>query len=147
MTIAFVYPGQGSQVVGMAKDLYDNFSVAKDVLDRVCATLKQDLKTLMFDGPTDELTLTENTQPALLAGPASSARGCRATRPRRRCPSRRRTQVATTWVRGGRDDRRTKSPSAAPPRHAASEPRSTRVTTFSGTCRARSRSASCRPHP
>lgn len=67
MTIAFVYPGQGSQVVGMAKDLYDNFSVAKDVLDRVCATLKQDLKTLMFDGPTDELTLTENTQPALLA--------------------------------------------------------------------------------
>lgn len=67
MTIAFVYPGQGSQVVGMAKDLYDNFSVAKDVLDRVCITLKQDLKTLMFEGPAEELTLTENTQPALLA--------------------------------------------------------------------------------
>jgi len=66
MTIAFVYPGQGSQVVGMAKDLYDNFAVAKDVLDRVCTTLNQDLKTLMFEGPAEELTLTENTQPALL---------------------------------------------------------------------------------
>lgn len=67
MTIAFVYPGQGSQVVEMAKDLYDNFAVAKDVLDRVCTTLNQDLKTLMFEGPAEELTLTENTQPALLA--------------------------------------------------------------------------------
>ncbi len=67
MTIAFVYPGQGSQVVGMAKDLYDNFNVAKNVLDRVCTTLNQDLKTLMFEGPAEELTLTENTQPALLA--------------------------------------------------------------------------------
>lgn len=67
MSIAFVYPGQGSQVIGMAKDLYDNFSVAKNVLDTVCSVLKQDLKTLMFEGPIDELTLTENTQPALLA--------------------------------------------------------------------------------
>lgn len=67
MTIAFVYPGQGSQVIGMAKDLYDNFNVAKDVLDTVCSVLKQDLKKLMFEGPIEELTLTENTQPALLA--------------------------------------------------------------------------------
>ncbi|MEI7494056.1 MAG: ACP S-malonyltransferase [Alphaproteobacteria bacterium] len=67
MTIAFVYPGQGSQIIGMAKDLYDNFAVAKNVLDAVCDVLKQDLKTIMFEGPTDELTFTENTQPALLA--------------------------------------------------------------------------------
>lgn len=67
MTIAFVYPGQGSQVIGMAKDLYDNFNVAKNVLDTVCSILKQDIKKLMFEGPIDELTLTENTQPALLA--------------------------------------------------------------------------------
>jgi [acyl-carrier-protein] S-malonyltransferase len=51
----------------MAKDLYDNFNVAKNVLDTVCGVLKQDLKTLMFEGPIDQLTLTENTQPALLA--------------------------------------------------------------------------------
>jgi [acyl-carrier-protein] S-malonyltransferase len=50
----------------MAKDLYDNFSVAKQVLDVACDVLKQDLKTLMFEGPVDQLTLTENTQPALL---------------------------------------------------------------------------------
>lgn len=67
MTIAFVYPGQGSQVIGMAKDLYDNFNVAKEVLEVVCEVLKQDLKKLMFEGPIEELTLTENTQPALLA--------------------------------------------------------------------------------
>lgn len=67
MTIAFVYPGQGSQAVGMSKDLYDNFAIAKNVLDRICAALKQDLKKIMFDGPVEELTLTENTQPALLA--------------------------------------------------------------------------------
>lgn len=66
MKIAFVYPGQGSQVVGMAKDLYDNFSVAKETLDTASEVLKQDLKTIMFDGPVDLLTLTENTQPALL---------------------------------------------------------------------------------
>lgn len=67
MNIAFVYPGQGSQVIGMAKDLYENFNVAADVLEEICTVLNQDLKTLMFEGPIDELTLTENTQPALLA--------------------------------------------------------------------------------
>lgn len=66
MTIAFVYPGQGSQAVGMGKDLYDNFQVAKDIVLEVNDALKQDLKTLMFEGPADALTLTENTQPALL---------------------------------------------------------------------------------
>ncbi len=66
MNIAFVYPGQGSQVIGMAQDLYDNFASAKEVLDTACGVLKQDLKKIMFEGPSDQLTLTENTQPALL---------------------------------------------------------------------------------
>ncbi len=66
MNIAFVYPGQGSQVIGMAQDLYDNFANAKEVLDTACSILKQDLKKVMFEGPSDQLTLTENTQPALL---------------------------------------------------------------------------------
>ncbi len=67
MSIAFVYPGQGSQVIGMGKDLYNNFSAAQNVLDEICTSLRQDLKSLMFEGPIDELTLTENTQPAMLA--------------------------------------------------------------------------------
>ena len=66
MNIAFVYPGQGSQVTGMAQDLYNNFPYAKKILDEVCDVLKQDLKKIMFEGPVDQLTLTENTQPALL---------------------------------------------------------------------------------
>jgi [acyl-carrier-protein] S-malonyltransferase len=66
MKVSFVYPGQGSQVVGMGKDFYDNFSVAKLVMEEVQDVLKQDLKTLIFEGPIDQLTLTENAQPALL---------------------------------------------------------------------------------
>ncbi len=66
MNIAFVYPGQGSQVTGMAQDLYNNFPKAKEILYEVCDVLKQDLKKIMFEGPTDQLILTENTQPALL---------------------------------------------------------------------------------
>lgn len=66
MNIAFVYPGQGSQVVGMAQDLYTNFAIAREILDSACTSLNQDLKQIMFEGPSDTLTLTENTQPALL---------------------------------------------------------------------------------
>ena len=66
MNIAFVYPGQGSQVIGMAQDLYNNFPKAKELLDTACTVLKQDIKKIMFEGPTDLLTLTENSQPALL---------------------------------------------------------------------------------
>jgi [acyl-carrier-protein] S-malonyltransferase len=64
---AFIFPGQGSQFVGMAQDLTAAFTTARDVLGEVDETLKQRLSKLMFEGPADELTMTENTQPALMA--------------------------------------------------------------------------------
>jgi [acyl-carrier-protein] S-malonyltransferase len=67
MTIAFVFPGQGSQSVGMGKNLAENFVSAKAVFDEVDAALGQRLSDLMWNGPEDQLTLTENAQPALMA--------------------------------------------------------------------------------
>lgn len=67
MSIAFVFPGQGSQAVGMGKSLADNFASAKAVYDEVDAALGQKLSDLMWNGPEDQLTLTENAQPALMA--------------------------------------------------------------------------------
>jgi [acyl-carrier-protein] S-malonyltransferase len=67
MSVAFVFPGQGSQSVGMGKALADNFLPAKRVFDEVDAALGAKLSALIFDGPAEALTLTENTQPALMA--------------------------------------------------------------------------------
>ena len=64
---AFVFPGQGSQAVGMGRDLAAAFAAAREVFQEVDDTLKQKLSKLMFEGPAEELTLTENTQPALMA--------------------------------------------------------------------------------
>jgi len=64
---AFLFPGQGSQSVGMGRDLAAAFAGAREVFDEVDETLKQRLSKLMFEGPAEELTLTENTQPALMA--------------------------------------------------------------------------------
>jgi [acyl-carrier-protein] S-malonyltransferase len=64
---AFIFPGQGSQSVGMGQDLAAAFGAARDVFDEVDETLGQRLSKLMFEGPTEELTLTENAQPALMA--------------------------------------------------------------------------------
>ncbi len=64
---AFVFPGQGSQFVGMGRDLAAAFGRAREVFQEVDETLKQHLSTLMFEGPADELTMTENAQPALMA--------------------------------------------------------------------------------
>ena len=65
--IAIVFPGQGSQVVGMGKDLYENFDSAKKVFKKVDEILGANLTKIMFEGPQEELTKTENTQPALMA--------------------------------------------------------------------------------
>ncbi len=67
MTRAFVFPGQGSQAVGMGADLAAAFSTARDVLQEVDEALKQNLSKLMREGPESELVLTENAQPALMA--------------------------------------------------------------------------------
>ncbi|HEU6442036.1 MAG TPA: ACP S-malonyltransferase [Microvirga sp.] len=67
MKRAFIFPGQGSQAVGMGKALADAFPQAKAVFDEVDEALSQKLSALMWDGPAEELTLTANTQPALMA--------------------------------------------------------------------------------
>lgn len=67
MSRAFVFPGQGSQAVGMGKELADAFPAAREVFEEVDDALQQKLSKLMFEGPEDELTLTENAQPALMA--------------------------------------------------------------------------------
>ena len=64
---AFVFPGQGSQTVGMGRDLAAAFAAAREVFEEVDETLKQKLSRLMFEGPAADLTLTANTQPALMA--------------------------------------------------------------------------------
>jgi [acyl-carrier-protein] S-malonyltransferase len=64
--IAFIFPGQGSQYVGMGKELYDNFSVAKQIFEEADDALHLSISGLCFNGPEEALKLTENTQPALL---------------------------------------------------------------------------------
>jgi len=64
---AFIFPGQGSQAVGMGRDLAAAFGPARAVFEEVDEVLKQKLSKLMFEGPAEELTLTENAQPALMA--------------------------------------------------------------------------------
>jgi len=65
--IAYIFPGQGSQYVGMGKDLYETYPEAKDIFDRANEILKIDLLKLCFEGPAEELTLTSNSQVAILA--------------------------------------------------------------------------------
>jgi [acyl-carrier-protein] S-malonyltransferase len=67
MSLAFIFPGQGSQAVGMGADLAEAFGAAREVFQEVDEALGQNLFRLMRDGPDDELTLTENAQPALMA--------------------------------------------------------------------------------
>ena len=65
-SIAFLFPGQGSQSVGMGKDLYDHYPVARATFDEADEALGIKLSQLCFEGPEDQLKLTENTQPAIL---------------------------------------------------------------------------------
>jgi len=74
MTRALVFPGQGSQAVGMGRDLAGAFATARDVFAEIDEALHQNLSRLMFEGPEEELILTENAQPALMAASLAVAR-------------------------------------------------------------------------
>ena len=67
MSLAFTFPGQGSQAVGMGLELADAFAAARETFQEVDEALGQNLSKLMREGPTEDLTLTENAQPALMA--------------------------------------------------------------------------------
>ncbi len=67
MVLAFTFPGQGSQAVGMGKALAESSATARHTFEEVDEALKQNLSKLMFEGPEDDLKLTENAQPALMA--------------------------------------------------------------------------------
>ena len=74
MTRAFVFPGQGSQEVGMGRELAEAFSAARYVFEEVDEALGMNLSRLAFEGPEDDLTLTENAQPALMATSVAAVR-------------------------------------------------------------------------
>lgn len=80
MTRAFIFPGQGSQAVGMGKALSEASPAARQVFEEVDAALGQNLSRLMFDGPSEELTLTANAQPALMAASLAVLRTLEAER-------------------------------------------------------------------
>ena len=81
MRTAFVFTGQGSQFQGMGKDLADNYSAARDVFDAADDALGEPLSRLCFHGPDDQLSQTENTQPATLAMSIAAFRALGAANP------------------------------------------------------------------
>ena len=64
--VAFLFPGQGSQAVGMGKDLYENYETAKNVFDTADKTLEKSITKICFEGPEEDLKLTVNTQPSIV---------------------------------------------------------------------------------
>ena len=71
MSVAVVFPGQGSQFVGMGKDFYDKFDSVKEFYSNADKALGYSLSDIMFNGPENDLKLTQNTQPALVTMSAS----------------------------------------------------------------------------
>lgn len=78
MTFAFIFPGQGSQSVGMGKEIADAFASARAVFEEVDEALSQNLSRLMWEGPMEDLTLTSNAQPALMATSVAVMRALKA---------------------------------------------------------------------
>ena len=76
MTIAFLFPGQGSQAVGMGKGFYESSTGAKAIFEEANEALGFDLARLVFEGPETELALTANTQPAVLTASVAAATAC-----------------------------------------------------------------------
>ncbi len=74
MKTALLFPGQGSQTVGMGKELAERFAAAREVFEEVDSALGQKLSELMFNGPQETLTLTENAQPAIMAASIAALR-------------------------------------------------------------------------
>src|SRR5262245_43236166 len=72
--IAFVFPGQGAQKVGMGKALAEQFPICRETFEEADAALGEPLSRLCFEGPEDRLLLTENTQPAILAVSVAACR-------------------------------------------------------------------------
>ena len=81
MSSIFVFPGQGAQVVGMGKDLYETNAAARAVFDEVDAALGEKLSDIIFNGPMEDLTLTANVQPAIMATSIAMLRASGATLP------------------------------------------------------------------
>ena len=67
MSRAFIFPGQGSQFIGMGKDLADAYPTARLTFEEINDALNQNLTKIMWEGPDSDINLTENTQPALMA--------------------------------------------------------------------------------
>ena len=78
MSIAFIFPGQGAQTIGMGRDLAEAYPAAKAVFDEVDAALGENLSGLIWDGAQDDLTLTQNAQPALMATSIAALRALEA---------------------------------------------------------------------
>jgi len=78
MSLAFIFPGQGAQTIGMGRDLADTYAVARAVFEEVDEALGQNLSHLIWEGDQDELTLTANAQPALMATSMAAVRALEA---------------------------------------------------------------------
>ena len=77
MTVAYLFPGQGAQTVGMGKDLYDAVPAAKAIFDEADQALGFSLSQLCFEGPMEDLTQTINTQPAILTASVAALEAAR----------------------------------------------------------------------